>query len=52
MTQGRINHCKLLAIYKQMTDKLDLIDVGNEFCFGSDERFLLSVTFAKSTYVL
>ena len=39
MTHGRFDHCMLLAIYKEMTDKLSLIDVaGNEFCFGSDER--------------
>ena len=38
-TQERLNHCILLAIYKEMTDKLSLIDVAaNEFCFGSDER--------------
>ena len=38
MTQGRLNHRILLAIDKEMTDKLSLIEVGaNEFCFGSDE---------------
>ena len=39
MTQGRLNHCMLLVIYKEMTDKLSLIDIaGNEFYFGNDER--------------
>ena len=29
----------LLAIYKEITDKLGLIDAAtNKFCFGSDER--------------
>ena len=38
MAQGGLNHCMLLAIYKEMTDKLSLIDGGaNEFCFGIDE---------------
>ena len=38
ITQGRLNHCMLLAIYKDMAHRLSLIDVANEFCFGSDER--------------
>ena len=38
MKQGRLNHCMLLATYKEMTDKLSLTDVAtNEFCVGSDE---------------
>ena len=37
ITLGRINHCMLLAFYKEMTDKLYLIDVANEFGFGCDE---------------
>ena len=28
MTQGRLNHCILLAVYKEMTEKLSLIDVA------------------------
>ena len=38
MTQERLNHCMLLAIYNEMADKLSLINVSNESCFGSDER--------------
>ena len=39
ITQGRLNRCMLLAIYKEMMDKLTLTDVAaNEFCSGSDER--------------
>ena len=30
MTQGRLIHCMLFAIYKEMTDKLSLIDIANE----------------------
>ena len=29
MAQVRLNHCMLLAIYKDMTDKLNLTDVAN-----------------------
>ena len=33
-----LNHCMMLAIYKEMTDKLSLIDVAaSEFCFGKDD---------------
>ena len=38
MTLGILNHCILLTIWKEMTGKLSLIDVDNEFCFSSDER--------------
>lgn len=40
VTQGRLKHCMLLAITKKkkMTEKLNLTDVVNEFCFSSDER--------------
>ena len=51
VTQGRLNHCMLLATFKEMTDKLSLNDVaGNEFCFSSDACSRAnSVTFAKMT---
>ena len=40
MTQERLKHCMLLAIYKEMTEKLSLIGVAaNEFCFSSDEKY-------------
>ena len=38
MTQGILNHCMLLAIYKEKTDNLSSIDVAKEFCFGNEER--------------
>ena len=42
ITQGRPNHCMLLAIYKEMMDKLSLIDVAaNQFCFVIDKRSCL-----------
>ena len=49
MTQGILNHCMLLAIYKEMTDKLSLINVAaNEFCFDSDERSRLFGHFCQN----
>ena len=49
MAQGRLNHCLLLAIYKEMTDKLSLNDVAvYEFCFGSDERCRLFRQFCQN----
>ena len=43
----------LLVIYKEMTDKLSLIDVAaNELCFASGERSAFSVAFAKMIFVL
>ena len=50
MTQRKLNHCMLLAIYKEMRGKLSLIDVAGEFCFGSDERSRLSGHF-EQTYL-
>ena len=49
MMQGRLNHCMLLAIYKEMTDKSSLTDVAvNEFCFGSAERSYLFGHFCQN----
>ena len=41
LAQGGLNHSMLFAIYKEMTEKLSLIAVANEFCFGSDEHSCL-----------
>ena len=49
VTQGRLNQCMLLAIYKETTDKLSLIDVdAYEFCYGSDERCRLFGQFCQN----
>ena len=48
MTQGRLNHCMLLAIYEELMDKLSLINVvADEFCFGSAERSRLFSYFCQ-----
>ena len=49
MTQVRPNHYILLAIYKELRNKLNLIDVAtNEFCFGSTERSRLFGEFCQN----
>ena len=49
MTQGKLSYCMLLAIYKEMMDRLSLIDVAtNEFCFGGDEASWLFRHFCKN----
>ena len=32
MTQKRLNSCLVLAIYKEQVDKLNLVEVANQFC--------------------
>ena len=49
MTQVRLNHCVLLAIYEEMRDRLKLIDVAaNDFCFVSAERSRLFGDFCQN----
>ena len=49
MTQGKLSYCMLLAIYKEMMDRLSLIDVAtNEFCFGGDKASWLFRHFCKN----
>ena len=52
MTQGRLNQCMLLAIYKEMTGRLALIDIVNKFALVVISVLALSVAFAKMTCVL
>ena len=47
MTQGRLNQCMLLAIYKEMTGRLALIDIVNKFALVVISVLALSVAFAK-----
>ena len=49
MTQGRLNHCMQLAIYKETTYKLGLINVAdNEFCSGSVKHSVLLGDFRQN----
>ena len=36
MTQERLNSCLVLAIYKEQVDKLNLVEVANQFCFSNE----------------
>lgn len=38
MSQQRLNHLMLLHVHKDRTDGLDLVDVANDFLFGSEHR--------------
>ena len=41
MTQVRLNNAMLLHIYGNMTENLNVIDIGNDFIFGSEHRLTL-----------
>ena len=41
MTQNRMNNTIILNTYKEELDKLDMIQVANEFCRECDERTFL-----------
>ena len=38
MTQVRLNNAMLLHIYSNMTESLNLIDIGNDFIIGSEHN--------------
>ncbi len=38
MSQQRLNHLMLLNIHKSFTDKLNLVDVANDFIAGNEHR--------------
>ena len=38
--------------HKELTDKLDLADVGNEFIFSNEERFQCFDKFVESSHGL
>ena len=45
MTQTRLNNVMVLHVYKDLTDELNLIDIGNEFVKGSAHREIVLGTF-------
>ena len=38
MSQGRLNHIMVLSVHKDLTDKLNLVDVANDFVSASENR--------------
>ena len=47
MTQERLKHLKVLHVYKDLTDKLNLNDTGNEFVGQSEHRLPLFGSFFR-----
>ena len=43
MTTKRFNNLSILSIHKQLTDSINLIDIGNEFASKNDERRMILV---------
>ena len=41
MLQVRLNNIMILHVHKDHTDNLNLVDVANDFVFGSDHRMQL-----------
>ena len=37
-SQGRFKNCMVLSVHKDEVDKLNLLDIANEFCRESDQR--------------
>ena len=37
-SQERFNNCMVLSVHQDEVDKLDVIDIANEFCRESDQR--------------
>ena len=48
MHQARLNHVMLLHIHRDRTDKLELVDVANDFVKGSEHKLNGFGTFLES----
>ena len=51
MTDRRFNALGLLNVHKELTDKLDLLEVGNEFISLNDERHQYFGKFVTSDFI-
>ena len=51
MTQSRLNHLMVLYIHRELTDKLNLTTVANDFVSGSEHRSTLFGTFETSDHL-
>ena len=47
MSQIRLNNCMVLHVHKDLTDDLDLAEIGNRFVAGSEHRESLFGKFTK-----
>ena len=41
MSQSRLNNVMVLHVHKNLTDKLSLVDIGNDFISGSSQRVVI-----------
>ena len=51
MTQERLNSCLVLATYKEQVDKLNLVEVANQFCFNNEHRFSIFGKFKNKDFL-
>ena len=51
MTQERLNSCLVLATYKEQVDKLNLVEVANQFCFNNERRFSIFGKFKNKDFL-
>ena len=50
MNQDRLNHLMILHIHRELTDKLNLIEMANEFISGNEHRLTVFGTFKPTDY--
>ena len=50
MTQERVNSCLVLTTYKEQVDKLNLVEVANQFCFNNEHRFFIFGKFKNKDF--
>ena len=50
MTQERLNSGLVLAIYKEQVDKLNLVEVANQFCFNNEHLFSIFGKFKNKDF--
>ena len=50
MTPERLNFCLVLATYKEQVDKLNLVEVSNQFCFNNEQHFSIFGKFKNKDF--
>ena len=50
MIQERLNSCLVLATYKEEVDKLNLVEVANQFSFNNEHRFSIFGKFKNKDF--
>ena len=48
MSQSRLNHLMILNIHQELTDRLNLIEVANDFVFEHEHRKQIFGTFKEN----